>query len=171
MLDSKDKAILALLSENARATITSIANFIKISDVATKKRLQRLERERVILGYRVIVDPSQIGYEAIAIIGINTEPGKVVEVAEIIANRPDTTFVAITTGDHEVLAELWAKDTKDLLLKIKEIERLDGVKEVFPAILVKIVKHHTSLPEEFLRESIEEYKSSTKEDNKMIKGK
>ncbi len=164
MLDSKDKAILALLSENARATITSIASIIKISDVATKKRLQKLEKEKVILGYRVIVDPSQVGYEAIAIIGINTEPGKVVEIAEIVANRPDTTFVAITTGDHEVLAEVWAKDTKDLLRKIKEIEGLSGVKEVFPAILVKVVKHRTSLPEEFIRENLREYESDTKKE-------
>jgi Lrp/AsnC family transcriptional regulator for asnA, asnC and gidA len=166
LLDSKDKAILALLSENARATITSIASAINISDVATKKRIQKLENEKVILGYKVIVDPKQIGYEAVAIIGINTEPGKVVEIAEIVASRPDTTFVAITTGDHEVLAEVWARDTKELLHKIKEIEGLSGVKEVFPAILVKTVKHHTSLPEEFLRENLTKHEADIKEPQK-----
>ncbi|MEM1622654.1 MAG: Lrp/AsnC family transcriptional regulator [Sulfolobales archaeon] len=158
MIDDKDRAILALLAKNARATITSIANVIKISDVATKKRLQKLESNKVVLGYRVIVDPRELGYEAVALIGINAEPGKVVEIADMLSSRQDTTFVAITSGDHEIMVEVWAKSTKDLLSKIKEIEGLSGVKELCPAIIVNVVKQHTSVPEEFLRESLENIK-------------
>lgn len=154
MLDDKDRAILALLARNARATITSIASAIKISDVATKKRIVGLEKKGIILGYRPIVNPRELGYEAIAIVGVNAEPGKVVEIAEILSNRLDTTFVAITSGDHEVLAEMWAKDAKELLVKIKEIEEIDGVKDIFPAILVNVIKPQTSVPEEFSRESL-----------------
>ncbi|MEM2499801.1 MAG: AsnC family transcriptional regulator, partial [Sulfolobales archaeon] len=94
MIDDKDKAILALLAKNARATITSIASAIKVSDVATKKRLQKLENSKVVLGYRLIVSSRELGYEAVALIGINAEPGKVVEIADILSNRQDTTFVA-----------------------------------------------------------------------------
>lgn len=154
MMDDKDKAILALLAKNARATITSIANAIKISDVATKKRLLKLEGDGVILGYRIIVNPRELGYEAVALIGVNTEPGKVVEVADILSNRHDTTFVAITSGDHEIMVEVWARDARELLAKIKEIEGLNGVKEICPAIFVNVIKQHTSVPEEFLRESL-----------------
>lgn len=154
MIDDKDKAILALLSKNARATITSIANAIKISDVATKKRLLKLERDGVVLGYRVIVNPRELGYEAVALIGVNAEPGKVVEIADILSSRQDVTFVAITSGDHEIMAEVWARDAKELLTKIKEIEGLSGVKEICPAILVNVIKQHTSVPEEFLRDSL-----------------
>ncbi|MEM3132223.1 MAG: Lrp/AsnC family transcriptional regulator [Sulfolobales archaeon] len=154
MIDDKDKAILALLAKNARATITSIASAIKVSDVATKKRLQKLENSKVVLGYRLIVSSRELGYEAVALIGINAEPGKVVEIADILSNRQDTTFVAITSGDHEIMAEVWAKNTKELLSKIKEIEGLSGVRELCPAIIVNVVKQHTSLPEEFLRESL-----------------
>ncbi|MCX8184379.1 MAG: Lrp/AsnC family transcriptional regulator [Sulfolobales archaeon] len=154
MLDEKDKAILALLARNARVTITSMSNLIKISDVATKKRLMKLESRGVILGYRPIVNPRELGYEAVALIGLNTEPGKVVEVAEILSGRPDTTFVAIASGDHEVVAELWAKNTRELQQKIKDIEKLGGVKEICPAILVNVVKQHTSIPEEFTKENV-----------------
>ncbi|MEM2007319.1 MAG: Lrp/AsnC family transcriptional regulator [Sulfolobales archaeon] len=154
MIDDKDKAILALLAKNARATITSIASAIKVSDVATKKRLQKLENSKVVLGYRLIVSSRELGYEAVALIGINAEPGKVVEIADILSNRQDTTFVAITSGDHEIMAEVWAKNAKELLSKIKEIEGLSGVRELCPAIIVNVVKQHTSLPEEFLRESL-----------------
>lgn len=160
-LDEKDKAILAVLSRNARTTLASIANLIKISDVATKKRLRKLESRGVIVGYRVVVNPKELGYEAVAVVGVNTEPGKVVDVAEALSNRPDTTFVAIASGDHEVIAELWARDTRDLLNKIKDIERITGVKEVFPAIVVNIVKYHTSLPEEFLRESLKPFEGGS----------
>lgn len=146
--------ILALLARNARTTLTSIAQTVKISDVATKKRVQKLESRGVILGYRVLVNPREVGYEAVALVGINTEPGKVVEVAATLANRQDTTYVAITSGDHEVIAEVWAKDSRELLAKIKEVESLSGVKDVYPAIIVDVIKHHISLPEEFLRRSL-----------------
>ncbi|MEM4854705.1 MAG: Lrp/AsnC family transcriptional regulator, partial [Sulfolobales archaeon] len=119
---------------------------------------QKLESNKVVLGYRVIVDPRELGYEAVALIGINAEPGKVVEIADMLSSRQDTTFVAITSGDHEIMVEVWAKSTKDLLSKIKEIEGLSGVKELCPAIIVNVVKQHTSVPEEFLRESLENIK-------------
>lgn len=154
MIDDKDRAILALLAKNARATITSIASTIKISDVATKKRLMKLENSGVVLGYRLIVNPRELGYEAVALIGVNAEPGKVVEIADTLSSRQDTTFVAITSGDHEVMVEIWARDAKELLAKIKEIEKLGGVKEICPAILVNVIKQHTSVPEEFSRESL-----------------
>ncbi len=151
-LDNKDKAIIALLAKNARATITSIAKDLKISDVAVKKRIEKLERRGVILGYRVAVNPRALGYETIAIVGVNTEPGKVIEVADALARRPDTTFVAVTSGDHEVLAEVWARDSKDMLAKIKEIEGMGGVTSVYPAFIVDVIKHQTCIPEEALSE-------------------
>ncbi|MCS7099582.1 MAG: AsnC family transcriptional regulator [Sulfolobales archaeon] len=161
MLDDKDRAILALLSKNARITISSIASLIKMSDVATKKRLVKLESKGVILGYRPIVNPRELGYEAIAFIGLNTEPGRVVEVAEVLSNRRDTTFVAIASGDHEVIAELWARNTKELLQKIKDLEKISGVKEICPAIIVNVVKQYTSIPEEFITESSERESASS----------
>jgi Lrp/AsnC family transcriptional regulator for asnA, asnC and gidA len=149
-LDDRDRAIIALLAKNARATITSIAKELKVSDVAVKKRIEKLERRGVILGYRIAVNPKALGYEAIAIVGVNTEPGKVIEVADALAKRPDTTFVAVTSGDHEVLAEVWAKDTKDMMAKLKEIASLSGVTNVYPAFIVDVVKHHTCVPGEFI---------------------
>ena len=155
MLDEKDRVILALLAKNARITLTSIAQAIRISDVATKKRLQKLESRGVIVGYRALVNPREVGYNAVALIGVNAEPGRVVEIAAALASRRDTTYVAITSGDHDVIAEVWARDSGELLSKIKEIESLSGVKDVCPAILVDTIKYHTSLPEEFLRKNLE----------------
>jgi Lrp/AsnC family transcriptional regulator for asnA, asnC and gidA len=151
-LDDRDRAIIALLAKNARVTITSIAKDLKISDVAVKKRIEKLERRGVILGYRVAVNPRALGYETVAIVGVNTEPGKVIEVADALARRPDTTFVAVTSGDHEVLAEVWARDSKDMLAKIKEIEGMGGVTSVYPAFIVDVIKHHTCIPEEVVSE-------------------
>ncbi|MCC6047347.1 MAG: Lrp/AsnC family transcriptional regulator [Desulfurococcaceae archaeon] len=161
-LDDKDRAIIALLAKNARVTITSIARDLKISDVAVKKRIEKLERRGIILGYRIAVNPRALGYETVAIVGVNTEPGRVIEVADALAKRPDTTFVAVTSGDHEVLAEIWARDTKDMMAKIKEIESLSGVTNVYPAFIVDVVKHHTCIPEEFISRSSQTTKETEK---------
>ena len=50
-LDSKDRQLIQLLSQNARRPLTSLAKAINLSRSATQERLQRLEDSRVILGY------------------------------------------------------------------------------------------------------------------------
>lgn len=52
-----------------------------------------------------------------------------------------TKRVFITTGDHMIMVEIWAKN-RDELMKIlsEEIGSLDGVKGVFPAIVLERIK-------------------------------
>ena len=52
-LDTKDRQIIHLLSQNARRALTSLAKAINLSRSATQERLQRLEDSGAILGYTV----------------------------------------------------------------------------------------------------------------------
>ena len=52
-LDDTDRALLALLRENARAPTSELARRLKLSRTTVQSRLARLERQQVIAGYTV----------------------------------------------------------------------------------------------------------------------
>lgn len=54
-LDETDRKLIALLARNARLTNRELARQIGLSPSACLARVKRLERARVILGYRAIV--------------------------------------------------------------------------------------------------------------------
>jgi DNA-binding Lrp family transcriptional regulator len=54
-LDAKDRQLLALLAEDARQPLVSLARKIHLSRSATQERMQRLKDAGVLLGYAVRV--------------------------------------------------------------------------------------------------------------------
>lgn len=60
-IDDKDQKILSILSKNARVKLTSLAREIGLSIDSTKKRLQKLEENKIILRYTINVDPEKLG--------------------------------------------------------------------------------------------------------------
>lgn len=65
-LDEFDRKILAVLMENGRVTITELAHRVGLSKTPCQIRLRRLLQNRVILGFRAIVDPAQLGLDHVA---------------------------------------------------------------------------------------------------------
>lgn len=55
-LDDVDRGILYYLQENARHTLTDIADGVGVTDNTVRNRLERLEEEGVIEGYGAVVD-------------------------------------------------------------------------------------------------------------------
>ncbi len=154
MIDSRDLRILIELAKDARTPLTHIARILNISDVAVKKRLERLEREGVIKGYVINVNPRLLGFTRIALIGVNVEPGKILDVARKIADMKESVFVALTSGDHDVMVEVWCKDSEELANIIDRIRRLPGVKDIFPAIILELIKEREPFPIRKLVEDI-----------------
>ncbi|HDD26335.1 MAG TPA: Lrp/AsnC family transcriptional regulator [Acidilobales archaeon] len=147
MVDEKDLKILKILASNSRIPLTHLAHELRITDVAIKKRIKRLEEDGVIIRYTIVVDPEKIGYNSVAWIGINVEPGKIIAVAKKVSELSNVIFVALASGDHEVVAEVWARNNNELAKIIEAIGKIDGVTGVYPSIVLDIIKHRTGLPE------------------------
>ena len=60
-LDRIDLLLLAELQRAARQTHAELAERVHLSPSACLRRVQRLEREGVITGYRAEVDPERLG--------------------------------------------------------------------------------------------------------------
>ena len=139
-LDERDRRILEELMRNARVSYTELAKRLGISDVAVIKRVRRLEQQGVIKRYTIEVNPRSLGYRVVSYTGIDVEPEHLLEVAEELKKKPYVRRLSITSGDHDLMAVIWARDSEELRRIHEEIARLPGVKRICPAIVLEELK-------------------------------
>ena len=65
-LDKWDRRILAILAEDGRLPVATLADRIGLSRTPTLARLRRLEASGVIRGYRAVIDPARLGRQHVA---------------------------------------------------------------------------------------------------------
>ncbi|KAA0000139.1 MAG: Lrp/AsnC family transcriptional regulator, partial [Thermoplasmata archaeon] len=124
-----------------RTPYTQIAKEIGLSEGAIRKRVESLEKKGVIKKYIAIIDPKKIGYNSITLLGLDAEPTKLFDIANEIAKIEEAKNVYLSTGDHMIMAEIWAKDGKELSdILANKIAKIDGVKRICPAIILEKIK-------------------------------
>ena len=141
MLDEIDMKIIDMLQKNARTPYTQIAKEVGLSEGAIRKRVDALEKNGIIRKYVAVIDPRKVGYNSITILGLDTEPTKLLSVANKVAKIKEARNVYISTGDHMIMAEIWAKDGRELSeILANKIGKIDGVKRICPAIILEKIK-------------------------------
>ncbi len=140
-IDQKDKQILDILMSNSRTPYTEIAQRLNVSEGTVRKRIKRLEDEGVIREYTIDIDPAKLGYRSVTLLGLDTEPDTNLDAIKALDALDEVRWVAKTTGDHMIMAEIWTEDDVELDRFIGEkICNIPGVKRVCPAIILKKMK-------------------------------
>ncbi len=140
-IDETDTKILELLEEDARRPFTEIAHKLKVSESAVRKRITAMHREGVITKFTIKVDHGKIGLKTVAIVGLDVESGKMLEIAQQLCDLKELKCVATTSGDHMIMLEIWAKNGKELNELISEkIGKMSGVKQICPALILEKLK-------------------------------
>jgi len=141
LLDKTDTQILEILMDNARTPFLNMAKKLRISESTIRKRTKVLEKHGIIKKYSAIVDPSKLGYESVAFVGIDVKPENFLEVAKKLTEFNNVKFVATSTGDHTIMTEIWMNNGRELSTFIKEnIENMEGVTRTCPAIITERLK-------------------------------
>ncbi len=139
-IDSKDRQILEYLLANGRMSLKEIGKKLGISDVAVRKRIKKLEKAGIIRGYTVKVSPSALGYTVVSLTGVDVEPGDLIRVARELTSREYVKSAWITAGDHSIMLEIWARDSKEMDEILAEISEMKGVTRVCPAVITQRLK-------------------------------
>jgi len=140
-IDEVDQKILKLLQEDARLPFLEIAKKLKLSESTIRKRIQALKERGVIKRFTIEIDPAKIGLNTVAIVGIDVDPPKLLEVSQKLCEFKEIRCVATSTGDHMIMTEIWTKDGRELTRLISEkIGPIEGVKKICPAIILEKLK-------------------------------
>ena len=138
-MDELDSSIIKLLQVDGRASNAKIAREVGVSEGTVRRRLRRLIQDDVI---SVIAVPNleRMGYGTAALIGLQTDPGSVDEVADAISSLEEAHYVAITTGAYDVFTWVGLKSPETLGLFLrKKVGTISGVRrtETFVNLSIK----------------------------------
>ncbi|RAY11164.1 Lrp/AsnC family transcriptional regulator [Actinomadura craniellae] len=134
MLDAVDAVLVRELQRDGRATFQALADHVGLSRTAVRARVQHLLETEVV---RVvgIVHSAVVGTGAIGHLSI-TVAGAARKVAEALAQRPAVSFIALTAGPHDLVAQVRTRDDDALATEVDELRRTAGVRtaEVFRSV-------------------------------------
>lgn len=119
--DKLDSKILKMLAGNARKPFLEVARECNVSGAAVHQRIQKLMQQGVIQGFETLINPSSVGYETCAYVGIFlTDPAAYETVMEGVKNVPEVVECHLTTGKYDFLLKLYAHNNDHLLYIIRD---------------------------------------------------
>ncbi|MBE7419931.1 MAG: Lrp/AsnC family transcriptional regulator [Ideonella sp.] len=135
-LDDTDRALLALLRDNARMPTAVLARRLKLSRTTVQSRMARLERERVIAGYTVAVSAEVEADLVRAHVLITLEPRKSAPIEAALRRIPELRTLHSVSGPFDLIAVVAAASIGELDRLIDRIGMLDGVERTTSAIVL-----------------------------------
>lgn len=119
-LDAIDRKIVALLQENSKRTFTETGAAVGLSATAVKRRVDRLERDGVIQGYRAVVNAASLGAGVEAIVEVycsdSTAPA---DVHASVCEMDEVVTAFTVSGEPDAL----------VLVRVESIRHLEKVVE------------------------------------------
>lgn len=98
-LDATDWAILGVLQENGRISLTELGKRVNLSPSAATERVRRLEESGVITGYRADVDLARAGYPVLSIVRLKFPGNRHEPLHRLLDKRAEILECLRTTGD------------------------------------------------------------------------
>lgn len=133
-LDDFDRRIVAQLAREGRLTTVELADRVGLSASAVTRRLQRLEADGVIGGYRAVVDPAAVGLGITAFveISLDRQNDEALKAFEAAAKKcPNILSLYLMSGTSDYLLRIVARDLPDFeRLHANVLGHLPGVARI-----------------------------------------
>lgn len=128
-IDGIDKIIIKRLVKDARTPVLSIAREVGISGAAIHQRLRKLEKSKLIDGYKMVINPKSLGYTTTAFVGIFLDSASLYSSAiKRLKEIPEVVESHYTTGNYAIFIKMMCQNNEDLMnLLNKQIQTIKGV--------------------------------------------
>ncbi|MFI5953642.1 Lrp/AsnC family transcriptional regulator [Cryptosporangium sp. NPDC051539] len=136
--DAFDRALLAELRQDGRATFEALAQAVGLSRPAVTARMRRL-LESGLVTIVGVVHPSVFGLTAYAHVGLTVQ-GPALPVAELLRTFDEVPFLSAVAGRFSLIAELRCADQPALAATIRRVAALPGVRKVETGVYTEIRK-------------------------------
>ncbi len=111
-IDTGDRKILYQLDLNARQSISEIAKKVRLNKNTVKYRIERMEKEGLILNYYAIIDNSMLGYFSFRVYFkfFDTTPEKENEILKWLSGNGNISIVNRSEGNYDISFMVWVRD-------------------------------------------------------------
>jgi len=126
-MDTLDQQLMALLRQDARASVATLASKLKVSRGTVTNRIAKLEDSGVIVGYTIRLRPDVTPNEITAWMSIAVEGNRTREVISILLGEPGVSGLFDTNGRWDLLAELRAATLGELAEVLERVRLIKGI--------------------------------------------
>ena len=119
-IDNTNKDILRLLKNNGRMSFTEIGEKLKLSRVAVKKRVAKLEEQGIIRGYKAVIHREGAVKMYMEIITVDEEAD---ELLDYLNRTGYVTELYIMTGKNRIHATAVAPEVSELKYLTKMLQK------------------------------------------------
>ena len=139
-MNDTDSQILGLLRDNARMSITDIANKVRVSRNTVQKRIEYLESSGIITGYTVRLKPGSEKNTIRAWMNIMVEGTKTSAVVKELRIDPAVHTLHTTNGKWDLLVELKSDSLDSFDKTLERIRTISGIYNTETSILLSTYK-------------------------------
>ncbi|MCX7929625.1 MAG: Lrp/AsnC family transcriptional regulator [Chlorobi bacterium] len=145
-LSETDRQLCCLLEENARLSLTELADQVGLSVTAVGEHIRKLERNGIITGYHARISPSAIGLDVTAFVFVWVEgSANFPSFIERCRNVPAILECHAITGDASHLLKVRVASTAALEYLLSTIQRWRGVQRTQTSIVLSTQLETTRL--------------------------
>jgi Lrp/AsnC family leucine-responsive transcriptional regulator len=152
--DEKDQQILKKLQEDMTKSYRTIAEELGIPVTTVYNRVKKMEENKIIVGYKPILDPAKLGYSTTSFLLINlrfkdshNNPLDIEVIADEIAQYPSVQEVHLIAGDWDILVKMKTGNVQQIGDFINQkLRYIEGVEKSLSCISFGTRKETLDLP-------------------------
>jgi Lrp/AsnC family transcriptional regulator, regulator for asnA, asnC and gidA len=134
-IDDLDFTILAHLQKEGRKPFSQIAQELGLAIGTVRNRVLRMLEDKT-LSIIARVNPQRVGFNAYTTILVSILPACLGESSKVIAEFPEVSYLALITGEFDVMVDVMCRDTQHLMdFLINRLAKVEGVKD-FKTMLI-----------------------------------
>jgi len=127
-VDDIDRRLLAALMADARTSFADLARQVGLSGPSVHDRVRKLEREGVLRGSSVAVDPKALGLGVSALVGLQQREGvDADEIVAALAGVPEVEDCWFVAGDEAFVVKVRVGDLDDLDRTLRVLRHVPGI--------------------------------------------
>lgn len=139
-MDDIDRKLIALLRADARASIASLAQQLRVARGTVRNRLTRLEQGGVIVGYTLRLKPQVEEQHIRALMTVLVEGNRTDAVIRALRGDPAVSALHSTNGRWDIVAELRAESLEAFDRVLARIRLVEGISSTETSLLLSAHK-------------------------------
>ncbi len=140
MIDEVDRKLIQELQNNGRKSYVDLAHVLGVVEGTVRKRVKDLIG-RNIIKIVAVINPRQLGYNFISIMGLQVRMADLRSVAESLAQKPNVCYLAFVTGRYDLIAMVMTRSAVELSHFIeKEISSIPSILRTETFVNLDIIK-------------------------------
>jgi Lrp/AsnC family leucine-responsive transcriptional regulator len=147
-MDDISLKILKILQEKARVPNIEVARQVGMAPSGVLERVRKLEKQGIIDGYEVRLNPARFNRSLVAFVFVTPEPDSdESELGRALAAIPDVQEVHYVAGEDGLMAKVRAADTARLeRIRREKIAALPQVRSTRTLIVLQTYKETARIP-------------------------